>query len=63
MKMVLSNNKIKFKNMEVINFIKKLKEFKALKVLSLDKNPFEKNQQIVNKIILGLPKNLELYND
>jgi hypothetical protein len=63
MKMVFRNNKIRFNNMEVINFVKKLKEFKALKVLSLDSNPFEQNQQIVNKIIRGLPKNLEIYND
>ena len=63
MKMVFRNNKIRFNNMEVINFVKKLKEFKVLKVLSLDSNPFEQNQQIVNKIIRGLPKNLEIYND
>ena len=41
MKMVFRNNKIKFTNMEVINFVKKLKEFKVLKVLNLENNPFE----------------------
>ena len=44
MKMVFRNNKIKFTNMEVINFVKKLKEFKALRVLNLENNPFEKDQ-------------------
>jgi len=63
MKMVFRNNKINFTNMEVINFVKKLKEFKVLKVLSLDNNPFEKFPQIHNKIIRGLPKNLEMYNN
>ena len=43
MKMVFRNNKIRFSNMEVNNFVKKLKEFKALKVLNLESNPFEKD--------------------
>ena len=56
MKINLRNNKINFTNMEVINFVKKLKEFKVLKVLSLDFNPFIDNPQIANKITKGLPK-------
>ena len=43
MKMTFRNNKIQFTNMEVINFVKKLKDFKALRVLNLDHNPFEKD--------------------
>ena len=63
MKMVFRNNKIKFTNMEVINFVKKLKEFKALRVLNLENNPFEKDQTINAKIIRGLPQNLDMYNN
>ena len=44
MKMVFRNNKIRFTNMEVINFVKKLKEFRALRVLNLENNPFEKDE-------------------
>ena len=63
MKVNLRNNKIMFSNMEVINFVKKLKDFKVLKVLNMDNNPFEKIPSINNKIIRGLPKTLEMYNN
>ena len=63
MKMVFRNNRIKFTNMEVISFARKLKEFKALRVLNLENNPFEKDPQINAKIIRGLPQNLEMYNN
>ena len=41
--------------MESINLVKKLKEFKALKVLNVENNPFEENTAINHKIIRGLP--------
>lgn len=63
MKMVFRNNNIRFTNMEVINFVKKLKEFKSLKVLNLEHNPFEKDAQINAKIIRNLPQSLEMYNN
>ena len=49
--------------MEVINFVKKLKEFKSLKVLNLEGNPFELHAQINAKIIRNLPQSLEMYNN
>ena len=63
MKMVFRNNKINFTNMEVINFVKRLKEFKVLKVLNLENNPFENDPQVNVKIIRGLPQNLDMYNN
>jgi len=55
MKMVFSKNRIRFNKMEVINFVKKLKDFKALRNLDLEHNPFEKDRSIKEKIIRGLP--------
>ena len=63
MKMVFSKNRIRFNKMEVINFVKKLKDFKALRNLDLEHNPFEKDRSIKEKIIRGLPQNLEKYNN
>lgn len=63
MKMVFRNNQVKFTNMEVINFVKKLKEFKSLKVLNLENNPFEQDAQVNAKIIRNLPQSLEMYNN
>lgn len=63
MKMVFRNNSIRFNNMEVINFVKKLKEFKSLRVLNMENNPFEKINEINAKIIRNLPQSLEMYNN
>ena len=62
-KMNFRNNKISFTSMEQINFVRRLKDFRALKALNLENNPFEKNEQIRAKIIRGLPANLEMYNN
>lgn len=63
MKMVFSHNNIRFTNMEVINFVKTLKEFKSLRVINLEGNPFEKDAVINAKIIRNLPQSLEMYNN
>lgn len=63
MKMAFKNNRIKFTNERVIYFVKMLKEFKALRVLNFEGNPFELEPQINTKIIRGLPQNLEMYNN
>ena len=61
--MVFSHNNIRFTNMEVINFVKTLKEFKSLRVINLEGNPFEKDAVINAKIIRNLPQSLEMYNN
>ena len=62
MKMVFKSNQITFSNMDVINFMKNLKDFKALRVLNLEGNPFTDEPAIRDKIIRGLPQNLDTYN-
>lgn len=43
-KIVLRNNKIDFQTEQQVNvFIRKLRELKALRILNIENNPFEKN--------------------
>lgn len=43
MKMSFKNNRINFTQEKVIYFVKELKDFKALRVLNCEGNPFEQD--------------------
>ena len=43
--------------------MRKLNEFKSLRILNLENNPFEKFPEFVRIIISNLPQCLEMYNN
>ena len=63
-KMNFANNSINFNNIiEVNDFAEKLKKFKQLKVLNLEHNPFEANDQYTETIVKQLPNSIDLFNN
>ena len=60
----MRTNKIRFTKDSLDQFVKDLRCFKALRILTLQNNPFEdETPEMVQRIVNNLPQSVEMYNN